>query len=165
MISDEYTREHTKERVIRKSVNIDAPVAQVWWAWTTPEGIATFFAPRAHIVLAAGGAYELYIMTDSPEGKQGSEGCEVIGYEVEQRLSFTWNAPPEMPTVREERTIVEIHFEEIGPERTSLVLTHSDWKEGEEWDRAYNFFDKAWDGVLANLQRSFSEGPMDWSGG
>ncbi|HEV2219655.1 MAG TPA: hypothetical protein VGV08_03745 [Casimicrobiaceae bacterium] len=26
---------------------IDAPVAEVWMAWTTPEGIESVFAPRA----------------------------------------------------------------------------------------------------------------------
>ena len=165
MISDEYTREHTKERVIRKSVNIDAPVADVWRAWTTNEGAQTFFAPRAHIVLVQGGAYELYFNPDAPEGERGSEGCEVIGYEVEQRLSFNWRAPHDMPGIRNDKTIVEIHFEELAPDRTNIVLTHSDWKEGEEWDKAYKYFDKEWDEVLARLQKSFSDGPVDWKKG
>src|SRR5687768_6958895 len=93
MLNDEYTREHTKERVIRKSVMIDAPVSDLWAAWTTNEGAESFFAPKAHIVLVTGGAYELYFRPDAEEGSRGSEGCEVIGYEVEQRLSFNWNTP------------------------------------------------------------------------
>ena len=37
---------------------IDAPVAEVWKAWTTPEGIESFFAPKAaKVVPEPGGAF------------------------------------------------------------------------------------------------------------
>jgi hypothetical protein len=26
----------------------------------------------------------------------------------------------------------------------------------------YDYFDKAWDNVLGNLQKRFTEGPVDW---
>ena len=40
---------------------IDAPVADVWKAWTTVEGIESFFAPKAaKVVPEPGGAFELW---------------------------------------------------------------------------------------------------------
>ena len=38
------------ERAIREVVVIDAPVDQVWEAWTTPEGVRSFFAPAGELV-------------------------------------------------------------------------------------------------------------------
>ena len=40
---------------------IDAPVAEVWKAWTTPEGIESFFAPKAAKVV--------------PEPRAGPSSC------------------------------------------------------------------------------------------
>ncbi len=39
----------TAERVIVKTAVIKAPVDEVWMAWTTTEGIKSFFAPDARI--------------------------------------------------------------------------------------------------------------------
>ncbi|MGH6610165.1 MAG: hypothetical protein ACRECQ_07915, partial [Burkholderiaceae bacterium] len=32
-----------------------------------------------------------------------------------------------------------------------------------EGDNAYEYFDKAWTGVLANLKKRFESGPQDWT--
>ena len=48
---------------------IDAPVADVWNAWTTVAGIESFFAPKAaKVVPEPGGAFELWFGVDLPEG-------------------------------------------------------------------------------------------------
>ena len=62
-------------------------------------------------------------------------------------------------------TVVFLRFEEMGPGRTRLVLRHSGWGVGEEWDKAYAYFDRAWDAVLGNLRYRFAVGPVDWPGG
>ena len=43
-----------------------------------------------------------------------------------------------------------------------VTLHHVGWGDGGEWDKAYDYFDRAWDAVLANLQKRFAEGPIDW---
>jgi len=53
---------------------IDAPVADVWKAWTTVEGIESFFAPKvAKVVPEPGGAFELWFGLDQPEGSPSRE--------------------------------------------------------------------------------------------
>ena len=48
---------------------INAPVADVWKAWTTAEGIESFFAPKAAKVEPwPGGAFELWFGVNLPEG-------------------------------------------------------------------------------------------------
>ena len=44
---------------------INAPVADVWKAWTTTDGIESFFAPKAvKVVPEPGGALELWFGVD-----------------------------------------------------------------------------------------------------
>ena len=59
------------ERAIRKGVIVDAPVSEVWRAWTTEDGAVTFFAPQAHVELAIGGRYEMLFSLSAPPGSQG----------------------------------------------------------------------------------------------
>jgi uncharacterized protein YndB with AHSA1/START domain len=98
------------ERRIDKQIVVAAPREAVWEAWTTSGGAGTFFAPRAHIELKLGGAYELLFSSDeeAPPGSQGSEGCRVLGYLPGEMLAFEWNAPPEFPRVRDRYTFVVV---------------------------------------------------------
>jgi len=78
-------------------------------------------------------------------------------------LSFTWNAPPSIPEVRPQRTHVLLRFYAEGEERTRLTFHHDGWGIGEEWDRAYEYFSRAWpEVVLKRLQYRFDHGPLDW---
>ncbi|MBE2241542.1 MAG: SRPBCC domain-containing protein, partial [Burkholderiaceae bacterium] len=49
------------ERSIDKEVEVAASVDQVWDAWTTRDGIRSFFAPDANIDARVGGAFQIYI--------------------------------------------------------------------------------------------------------
>jgi len=102
------------ERVIRKETTVDAGVAEVWDAWTTPTGVRTFFAPDARLELSIGGPYELLFDQEQEPGKQGSEGCRVLSYLPHQMLSFDWNAPPQFPAIREQRTWVVVQLADKG---------------------------------------------------
>lgn len=150
------------ERVILKKTTVDAGVAEVWDAWTTPGGAKTFFAPEARLTLSIGGPYELLFDQEQEPGKQGSEGCRVLSYLPHQMLSFDWNAPPLFPAIREQRTWVVVQLAEVG-EKTEVRLTHLGWREGEEWDQVYRYFDRAWGVVLGRLAHRFAQGPIDWT--
>ena len=60
------------ERSIDKSVVVPATLDQTWDAWTTREGITSFFAPDAKIEPKVGGAFHIYI---NPLAEPGIEGC------------------------------------------------------------------------------------------
>ena len=78
-------------------------------------------------------------------------------------LSFTWNSPPHLPEVRNQRTAVTLRFSALGENRTEVRLTHSGWGDGGQWDQSFAYFDTAWGKVLANLEKRFAEGPIDWA--
>lgn len=141
------------EKVIRAAVDVESTVPQVWQAWTTEEGITGFFAPACHIDLQVGGAYEMYFDLEAPEGEQGTEGMRLLAVEPEKLLSFTWNAPPHLKSVRGQQTAVTIRFYPLPGDRTRIVLTHTGWGEGGEWDAAFAYFGHIWPAVvLKHLQ-------------
>ena len=49
------------ERAINKEVLVNATPDQLWDAWTTRDGIRSFFAPDAKIEPRVGGAFQIYM--------------------------------------------------------------------------------------------------------
>jgi uncharacterized protein YndB with AHSA1/START domain len=137
---------------------IDAPVADVWRAWTTAEGIESFFAPKAaKVVPEPGGAFELWFGLDHPEGTRGSEGCMFHSVVPMQQLVFEWNAPPTLPTVRKLRTLVYLDFKAVDGNRTSLTLRNFGYGHGDEWAKNKAYFEQAWPAVMASLEKRFAK--------
>jgi len=154
--------ELTTGLAIRKAVIVPAPIGDVWKAMTTEKGVVTFFAPGAAVELAVGGKYEMYFAPKQPKGQKGGEGNKILSFSPEEMLSFTWNAPPSLPEVRKEKTWVVLTFKPLEAGKTQVSLIHLGWRIGEEWQKALQYFDKAWEVVLGRLQYRFQTGPIDW---
>jgi len=139
-------------RVIRKEVKVKAALEKVRSAWTTNEGAVKFFAPKAIIELTPGGRYEMYFLLEAPKGSRGREDCRVLSFLPMEMLSFEWSAPPEFPNVRKEQmkkhTWIVVQFYPIERDQTKVRLTHLGWREGEEWEKVFQYFMCAWDIVL-----------------
>ena len=87
----------------------------------------------------------------------------VLAVQPMKMFSFTWNAPPSLLTIRSQRTHVTLRFYELDPKTTRVTLHHDGWGEGGEWDKGFEYFDKAWnDIVLPRLKYRFDNGPVDW---
>jgi len=145
------------DKQIAKTATINATAKEVWYSWTTAEGIAAFLDVPAKVKLELGGPFELYFDDRAALGLQGSEGCVIISYVPLEMLSFIWNAPPTMPYVRnhEYKTWVTLLFNETLT-GTGVRLVHTGWPEGEEWDKAYQYFDRAWGYVLEELEKHWA---------
>jgi uncharacterized protein YndB with AHSA1/START domain len=124
------------DRALRAELELAAPVADAWNAWFDPEG---------------------------KPGERGAEGMRIVGVEPMKRFAFLWNAPPSIPTIRAQRTLVVLDFAALDSVRTRLRFTEFGWGEGADWDRAYAYFDRAWGAVvLPRLRYRFEHGPVDW---
>jgi uncharacterized protein YndB with AHSA1/START domain len=153
---------HAAERAIEKSIEIPATLDQAWAAWTTREGIVSFFAPDAVIEPRVGGAFHIHVDPGAPPGAKGADDMRFMALQPKKMLSFDWNAPPHLPQARAQRTFVVVRFEALGDKSTRVSLHHSGWGDGGEWDQAHTYFDRAWGNVLANLKKRFEQGPQDW---
>ena len=152
-----------QERVIKGEVVVNTPLDQVWNAWTTSTGAETFFAPKCNIDPKPGGKYEMLFDLNAEPGKQGGEGMIVMAVQQKKMLAFTWNAPPHLSNVRNQMTHVIIRFYALSPEQTKVTLWHDGWGDGEEWDSAYKYFERAWkEIVLPRFKHRFDVGPIDW---
>jgi uncharacterized protein YndB with AHSA1/START domain len=151
------------ERAIDKQVVVAATLDQAWDAWTTREGIVSFFAPEAEIDARVGGAFHIHIDPTAPPGMKGADDMRFMALQPKQMISFDWNAPPSLPQARAQRTFVVVRFEPVGERETRVSLHHTGWGDGGEWDKAYAYFDRAWGGVLGNLKKRFESGPIDWT--
>ena len=147
---------------LRKKILVPASRSAVWRAWTVSEEAATFFAPQAKIDLRIGGCYEILFFPDNPPGERGAEGLRILSFLPEEMLSFEWNAPPQFPEIRRQKTWVVVQLSEVTDADTEVRLTHLGWGSGDDWDQVYAYFDQAWDLVLGRLQHRAGHGPIDW---
>ena len=145
------------EKIVRKEVFLPATRQEIWDAWTTSEGITSFFAPKAKIELKIGGSYECYFGLQRPYGLQGSEECKVLAFWPMEYISFSWNAPPEFSEERQQNTKVVIEIDRHDESHYRVILTHMGFGEGGHWDEVVKYFEDAWDYVLTNLRKMFEE--------
>ena len=153
---------HAAERALDMDVVVDAGVDQLWEAWTTREGITSFFSPDAHIEPRVGGAFQIYMDPGAEAGMRGADDMRYLALQPKKMISFDWNAPPSLPEARQQRTFVIVRFEPVTDKTTKVTLHHVGWGDGGEWDKSYAYFDRAWGYVLGNLKARFDKGPMDW---
>jgi uncharacterized protein YndB with AHSA1/START domain len=152
-----------QERAIRSTVIVPATLDAAWTAWTTTEGVKTFFGPDAKIEARVDGAYEVYFNPYAAPGMKGADGMRILSLQEKKMLTFTWNAPPTMPEARKQRTYVTVRFKSLEPNKTEVTLYHGGWGDGGEWDKAFLYFEKAWTSVLTAFEERFVKGPIDWT--
>lgn len=141
-------------RILSKEITVRAKIEKVWAAWTTTEGVQSFFSNNAKVELRVGGEFEIFFQMDSPVGSRGSERCRILSYLPNQMLSFEWNAPPDFGDLRNQHTHVVILFDQPQEGRVRLRLSHLGWGSGEDWDKLYDYFDRAWTMVLQWFEKS-----------
>ena len=151
------------EKAIEKEIVVPATLDEAWAAWTTREGIVSFFAPDAEIEPRVGGAFHIHMDPSAAPGMKGADDMRYMALQPKKMVSFDWNAPPSLPEARAQRTFVVVRFEPMGEKETRVSIHHLGWGSGGQWDDTYAYFDKAWPRVLANLRKRFESGPMDWA--
>lgn len=151
------------ERSIDTQIEVAASLDEAWDAWTTRDGIRSFFAPDANVDPRVGGAFEIYIDPLAKPGLKGADEMRFMALQPKKMISFDWNAPPHLAQARKQRTFVVVRFEPISAKLTKVTLHHTGWGDGGEWDKAFDYFDRAWPHVLGNLKKRFDGQPQDWT--
>jgi uncharacterized protein YndB with AHSA1/START domain len=138
-------------------VTIPAPLDDVWRAFATSDGLSTWLTPGATVDLRPGGEWTAHY----PGG--GTGGATIVSFVEKQEMTLRAMAPEQFPTVRKERTTAVFRFRADGPRSTVVTLEQTGWKEGEEWDKAYEYLAKGNPQLLETLRRRFVSGPIDWA--
>lgn len=143
------------------SARVAAAPEQVWQAWTTEAGAQRFFAPKTLIEPRVDGRYEILFNPSAAPGRRGAEGARILALEAPARVMFTWDAPPQYPSARGQRSVVEVQLSATDG-GTRVRLRHFAFGHGQEWDATRRYFSEAWIVVLGRLVRSFASAPMAW---
>ena len=136
-------------------VEVPAPVAEVWQAFSTSEGLSTWLTPEATVDLRPGGDWICHF----PGGSTG--GGTIVSFVPEKELVVAAMAPDKFPHVRAERTRAAFLFEPRG-NATIVRLTQTGWKSGDEWVRAYEYLVAGNAQLMSALHKRFVDGPTDW---
>jgi len=142
---------------LRFTVTVPAPLSDVWTAFSTTDGLKTWLWSDTRVDLRPGGDWLVLY----PGGKTG--GGTIVSFEKAKRLTIRAMAPETFPTVRAERTTAVFEFAPVDASHTKVTLTQYGWKEGKEWDDAYEYLSKGNAQLLSQLKTRFEKGPVDWS--
>ena len=156
---------NAQEKIIDFEFTVDASPSDVYNVWATTEGIKTFFSPGGKVDLKLFGDYFIYFFPENEPGSRGAEDEKIISYEKDKMISFTWGFPPSLPNLRaNQKTVVNIRFLPTDDGKTKVHFIQSGWGEGEDWQKGYDYFVKAWGSVvLPRLIYRFDVGPVDWN--
>lgn len=147
---------------ITYEVTVPTSIDEAWALWSTKEGMETFFAPYANIELIPGGNLDVWFFPENERGTRGAEGMIILAVEPNDRLVFTWDAPPHLPYARSQRSAIELVFNEV-ESGTRVQLTHSLFGRHDEWHQTRDYFSSAWIVILNRFAYRVHEGPLDWN--
>lgn len=151
-------------QVIHQSVRAALPPAEVYRYFTENERLESFFTVKAEVEPRVGGRYELDWDPNGPP-LQSTVGCRITALTEGRLLAFDWKGPPPHATVMNKSdplTHVVVAFFPVAAGdsiATEVHVVHSGWGSGERWAAARDYFDRAWELVLAALMEEVGSPP------
>lgn len=144
------------QKALKFEVMVPAKVEEVWRAFTTKEGAQQWLWQDMSVELREGGDW----IVNYPGGKTG--GGTIVAFEPMRSITMRAMAPEQFPEVRRERTTAVFSFEPVAS-GTKVTLLQTGWREGKEWDEAYEYLAGGNAQLLNQLLYRFVKGPIDWS--
>jgi uncharacterized protein YndB with AHSA1/START domain len=150
------TKTRTPKKELRFEVLVPGPRDTVWQAFTTSEGLETWLWKDCTVDLRRGGEWTVHFTAD----KTG--GGTIESFRRGREITMHAMAPEQFPTVRATGTTAVFRFDAAGHGATRVQLIQTGWREGEEWDQAYDYLAKGNAQLLRQLHHRFAQGPIDW---
>ncbi|MHC5023301.1 MAG: SRPBCC family protein [Planctomycetota bacterium] len=138
-----------------RELTVTAPIEEVWTAFTTSEGLASWAAPAAHVQLRTGGPFEVYFRPEAPAGERGMEGTVVLGYVPGAMLSYSGAVPPHFPELADNPPWIVWRFARLPDGGVALRFTGLWQGSGDVFDRAVEDVEWKMEMVIELLRRRF----------
>jgi len=143
-------------RQLQFDVEIPARIEEVWAAFSTREGMITWLAPDAKIELRPGGDWLVMFPGAAPGGGK------IEQVEAPAKIVIHAMAPEKFPEVRSVGTTATFTLTSCGKACTHVRLVQTGWKQGKEWDDAFEYLAGGNAQLLGLLHRRFTTGPLQW---
>jgi uncharacterized protein YndB with AHSA1/START domain len=152
------TKVASPEKALRFEVTVPAPLDEVWGAFTTTDGLATWLWRDTRVDARPGGDWLVIF-------PQSTGGGTILSLTPKTQLVIAALAPDKFPTVRKTRTRATFEFAGVTPRSTRVTLVQTGWQTGEEWDAAYEYLADGNAELLTQLYQRFASGPIAWPKG
>jgi uncharacterized protein YndB with AHSA1/START domain len=146
----------TSPRQLQFDVDVPAGIEEVWKAFSTREGMIAWLAPDAKIELRPGGDWLVMFPGAAPGGGK------IEAFDAPGRIVIHAMAPEKFPEVRSVGTTATFTLTSCGNACTHVRLVQTGWKEGKEWEDAYEYLAGGNAQLLGMLYRRFVSGPQQW---
>ncbi|MCU0760317.1 MAG: SRPBCC domain-containing protein [Steroidobacteraceae bacterium] len=147
---------------IEASIVVDAPLDEVWEAWTTSAGVPTFLGFEAQVEARPRGTFRVtFERAKSEPLDRGNDGM-VLAIQPRRMITISWMTPMHMASLRGQSTLLAIYLDPLGERRTQVRIVNTGYGTGPEWSAAYDYNVRGWRNVLKALEYRFRNGPIDW---
>lgn len=154
------------ERVLELAIDVPAAVRDVWNAFATSAGFASWAAPVAHVDLRDGGMIESSYDRAAKIGAPGNIRNAVV-LVVPERLLVMRNVQAPTKTNFDVPTFQKLHtfvlLAPTGPNATRVTLQNPGYGDGPSYDGVYAAFKGGNTWTLMKLRERFETGPVDWN--
>jgi uncharacterized protein YndB with AHSA1/START domain len=137
---------------------VDAPLDQVWTAFSTGEGLRSWLAPHAEIDLRVGGIMRSNYNASGKLGDPETIENTILSFEPHRMISIRVSRAPEnfpFPNAVYQMWTV-VYFDAIRPNQTGIREVSLGFTTDPESQRMRAFFQKGNATTLSQLQRHFA---------
>jgi uncharacterized protein YndB with AHSA1/START domain len=151
-------------KIIAQSARLHCNIYRAFEMFTSNTDLQAWLTNSADVEPVVGGKYELFWNPDDPENNS-TLGCKITSIEPNNFLSFEWKGPPKFKHFMNNAdplTHVVVFFgpcEDVLTPCTDVYLIHSGWGSSPEWETARQYFVRAWDMALEQLERCINRLP------
>jgi uncharacterized protein YndB with AHSA1/START domain len=164
-VRDDSYSEPNGSRVLKLSINIDAPVSKIWKLLISSEGWQGWAVPVAWVDFGIGGMVETSYTATAVRGQPGNIKNSIVAYVPEQLLVLrNVQAPPNFEHAEDfGKTVTVINLRSISKDHSQVELDGVGFLATPAFDtllRKFKFGD-SW--TLEHLKRAAEHGPIDWA--
>lgn len=138
-------------------IDVNAPVEEVWRAFTTKKGIESWMVPLAEVDFQTGGSVRTNYNPQADANDPGWITHHVLCLDAPTMYASRFTSPGNAPLTKiAEATWVFILLEPNDRGQTHVTEYMCGWGQGEDWDQAEAFFQRGNAWTLNKLQERFA---------
>ncbi len=141
---------------------VQAPVAEVWRVFSTPEGFRRLGVARAEMDFRPGGLIRSTYDAAQPLDGDGAIWTEILAYEPYRVLATRIRRPPKGFPFKEawRHVWTVISLSDLGEGRTKVRIAMMGYGPDQESQAMREFFRTGNDGVMTTLQAHYAAAPL-----
>jgi uncharacterized protein YndB with AHSA1/START domain len=154
-IQSEILKTDSKEIILIQKVIVEAPIKDVWKAYTTSDGWTAWASPVAEIDFRVGGTIKTHYQKDSKIGDVGTNILNIVNYVPERVLTLRAELSERWPDVMKEddgKLMNVIIFEELLNNHTQILSYGVGYRDLPAYHDLMKFFIPANEGLFKKLK-------------